>query len=141
MAAYASAADMRTRFPEGDLAALTDPEGVTINDGELEEALADACAEVDPYLRARYRLPITGKPRELVQPVCDIAFYRLHAVKDQVTVEEVRTRYEDAVKFFDRVASGKIVLDLSGPDVPGTGEKEVRRRSPGSFSVPIQYGG
>lgn len=120
MAAYASATEMRARYPERDLAQATDPAGKVVDDVRLTEVLEDASAEVDSYLRGRYSLPLASPPAELTGPTCAIAMYRLVPNRRAEDVEEIRNRYKDAVAFLSRVAEGKVVLDTNGA-ADGTG--------------------
>lgn len=108
---YATTADMVGHFGEREMVDLTDraqpPAGVI--DAEVASmAIADACGEADAYLGVRYSLPVTAPlPPMLVAVVCDIARYRLH--EDRPT-EEVRKRYEDAVRWLRDVSRGAAVL-------------------------------
>ncbi|MEG0323803.1 MAG: phage protein Gp36 family protein, partial [Raoultibacter sp.] len=56
-------------------------------------------------------------------PVLDLARY--FAWPDQPS-EEVRTRYEDAIKFLELVSIGKIKLVVSGQEVVRSGFTNIR---------------
>src|SRR5574341_1516172 len=103
---YAVKQDMIDRFGDVELKQLTDRTGAidTIDDTVLGKALADADAEINGYLAGRYTLPLASTPLILVGMACDIARFRLY--KPQAT-EEVRQRYEDAIKYLTKVAEGK----------------------------------
>lgn len=96
-----------------DLAQLTDPNGVEVQEGPLENALRDASAEVDGYLRGRYVLPLLEVPANLVLFVVNMAVYNLLRLRPQLVMEDVRTRYEDAVRYLRGVAKGELHLSLS----------------------------
>lgn len=108
--AYATVADLVTRYGEAELIDLTDradpPVGVVDAD-VADGAIADASGEVDAYLGVRYALPVSPVPAHLLTAVCDIARYRLHG--NRVT-DEVRTRYEDAIRWLKDVAQGRALL-------------------------------
>lgn len=111
---YATAADLAQRFGEQELAQLADP----LNTGEpdaavLALALADAQAEIDGYLQARYQLPLPTVPAVLVRLACDVARYRLSC--DRAT-DEVRRRYEDAIKLLTNISRGVVALGLAEAD-------------------------
>lgn len=111
MSAYVTVSDLVDRFGERELVDLTDraqpPAGV-IDAGVAEAAIADACGEADAYLGVRYSLPVTAPvPVMLVAVVSDIARYRLY---DDRATEEVRKRYEDAVRWLRDVSRGAAVL-------------------------------
>lgn len=109
---YATRDNMISRFGADEVIKLTDPNhfGV-IDDAVLNVALADADAEIDPYLAPCNKLPLTSVPKVITRLACDIARY--HLCSSGVTeTEEVRNRYKDAVRFLEHVASGKIGLGL-----------------------------
>ncbi|MDX8385358.1 MAG: DUF1320 domain-containing protein [Gallionella sp.] len=110
---YATQNDMVARFGEREVIALTDREDLGIIDAAvLQSALADADAEIDPYLLAAlYTLPLTKVPSILSGFACDITRYRLCGAGVTET-DEVRHRYKDAVQFLEKVSSAKISLGL-----------------------------
>jgi len=105
---YATQADLVDRFGETELAQRTNRvDGLTIDTAVLGRALADADAEIDGYLAARYTLPLASAPVVLTRLAADIARYRLY---DDGTPEAVRQRYEDAVSLLKRLSSGDVQL-------------------------------
>lgn len=105
---YATQADLETRFGSEELAQRTDRiNGSVIDATVVARALADADAEIDAYLAVRYQLPLASVPAWLGRVACDISRYRLC----DVPPEEVRTRYEDAVRDLKRAADGSLVVD------------------------------
>lgn len=114
---YATQQDMIDRFAQTELVQLTDRANTgNIDATVLGQALADANAAIDGYLQGRYTLPLAVVPQVLTQYACDIARYRLY---DDAASEQVQKRYDDAIKFLELVAQGKITLGLSsGGDAP-----------------------
>lgn len=114
--AYAARQDMINRFGERDLIQLTDrrdpPAGV-IDDTVLNQAIADAEAEVNAYLSGRYSMPLTSIPPVLVRLTCDIARYQLFGAD---LTDEVRKRYDAAVAFLKSVAKGEATLGLDAAE-------------------------
>jgi phage gp36-like protein len=109
---YATKAGMISRFGEAEVIALTDREGLgLINDAVLDSARANANAEIDPYLAARYALPLSNVPIVIEGFADDITRYRLSGA-DVTETDIVYRRYKDAIKFFENVASGKLSLGL-----------------------------
>ena len=85
---YATQSDLEERFGPQELAQLTDRvDGLMPDPAVIARALADAEAEIDGYLAARYTVPLSAVPAVLVRLTCDIARYRLY--DDRVT-EAVR---------------------------------------------------
>lgn len=77
----------------------------------IENAIADADAEIDGYLSKRYSPPLTEPPPVLKKFSKDIAAYNLVSRKgiDEDDPEKTYlTRYNSAIKFLTMVAEGKI---------------------------------
>ncbi|WP_157669909.1 gp436 family protein [Chitinibacter sp. GC72] len=107
---YATQADMLLRFGEDELLGLTDRENTgTIEASVVERNIADADAEIDGYLAARYQLPLGHTPPILNRLSCDIARYHLYG--ERVT-DTVRKRYEDAVRLLKGMADGSVKLGI-----------------------------
>lgn len=119
---YCSAQDLLDRFGERELIDLTDRSGSgAINEIVVDLAIADASAQIDAYLAGRYSLPIAHVPAVLVRVAADLVRYQLYG--DQCP-EPIRQRQQDALKFLDAIASGKVQLGLSttGDAVPTGGD-------------------
>lgn len=122
--AYATQAELETRFGTEELARLTDrAAGVSIDATVVARAIDDAEAEIDSYVGARYLVPMTPVPDVINRICCDIARYYLH---DDRTTEAVRKRYEDCVKLLRAIATGDAQLSLTnGGAAPPTGAAGV----------------
>jgi phage gp36-like protein len=127
---YATATDLAARMQARLIAELSGSE-----DGEpvavrVDQALADAAAEIDSYLGTRFALPITEPPPVLTRIACDIGIYRLFEQARDEDVKDTRRRYEDAIKWLQGVADGEIALDLpekaEGSAAGGSGGAAVR---------------
>jgi phage gp36-like protein len=112
---YAQPSDMIARYPNRDLVQLTneDPTQTLVNQTVLQQALADASAEIDGYLESRFTLPLNDPPAVLARLTCDVAMYRLQALRPLHDLAEARKRYEDAVSVLLRVADGTLTLGLT----------------------------
>ncbi|MCK9193865.1 MAG: DUF1320 family protein [Nevskia sp.] len=107
---YATREDYISRFGATELLQLVDRDRDGLEDaGVLDNAIADASAEIDTYLVSRYALPLIPIPPVLVRVCCDITRYRLF---DDRALDEVRNRYTDAVKYLTNIANGTIKLGL-----------------------------
>lgn len=130
---YAAKSNMIARFTEREVIALTDPDNLgVIDDVVLAGALAEADAEIDPYLAPRHVLPLASVPRILSGFACDIARYRLCGTGGVTETDEVRNRYKDAIKFLENVASGKIGLGLNAANQVAAPANTVQFSAPGS---------
>ncbi len=109
---YATQVDMVNRFGDAEVIQLTDRANIgEIDVTVLANALASSEQEINAYLDARYAVPLGTVPIIVRDFTCDITRYRLCGA-EVVETEEIRRRYEDAVKFFMNVAKGVISLGL-----------------------------
>ncbi|TKI08661.1 gp436 family protein [Martelella alba] len=107
---YATREDMVRQFGERECIALSDREFTgEIDDDVLTGGLERASSRIDSYLAGRYPVPWPDTPGILVGICCDIARYELTGAETQNT-EEIRERYEDALRYLERVADGRITL-------------------------------
>jgi phage gp36-like protein len=126
---YASADDMIARYPNRDLVQLTneDPAVTTVNTTALGQMLADASAEIDGYLGGRFTLPLTDPPAVLNRLACDIAMYRLQAIRPLHDVAEARRRYDDAIAMLVRVAAGELTLGVGADGLETAAAKSAEQ--------------
>lgn len=113
---YATQAQMIDRFGQAELIQLTDraepPTGAIVV-AVLDAALLDADEEIDSYLRVVRTLPLPAPvPARLTRVAADVARYHLY---DDHAPDDVRTRYEDAVRWLRDVAAGRASLGLDDP--------------------------
>jgi phage gp36-like protein len=132
---YADRQDMVDRFDEQELIDLTDrPDPATgattraIVDTVLNQALADASADIDGALCGRYQLPLAVVPPVLKRLACDMARYYLYG---KGVPEAVEKRYEGATKLLLAIATGKVGLGIPGPEAPAS-SNTVQFQSAGS---------
>jgi phage gp36-like protein len=94
-----------------------------VSPSTIENALEAASRLADSYLRARYVLPLTAWDEALTRAVAAIAAYDLMAVRGYDPArgadEVLRLRYEDAIRWLERVAAGAVSPEVrdSTPDV------------------------
>lgn len=107
---YATQADLVERFGETEIIQLSDRDRTGAIDSAVVTAkLADADAEIDAYLATRFTLPLASVSTVLKRVACDVARY--HLFDDRVT-DDVRRRYEDALKFLQAVAKGTVSIGV-----------------------------
>lgn len=83
----------------------------------VEEAIADADAEIDGYLAKRYDVPMSPAPRVLNKFSKDIAVYNLMSrigIDEQDRDKTYLNRYNAAIKFLEGVAKGNISVGAGG---------------------------
>lgn len=128
---YATKASMIARFGEAEVIALTDRSNLgVIDDAILTGALAEADAEIEPYLAPRHKLPLASVPKILAGFAADITRYRLCGA-DVTETDDIRNRYKDAIRFFEHVASGKIGLGLDAANNAAPPANTVQFSPPG----------
>lgn len=112
---YANQQDLVDRFGADELIELSNRAGGdTIDATVVAKALADADALIDPYLSARYAVPVSPAPALLVRIACDIARFLLHG---KAATDSVRRAYDDALKVLQEIARG--LASLPGAAAPG----------------------
>lgn len=101
---YATQQDLVDRFGATELLQLSDRANTgSIDAAVVAKALADADAEIDSYLAARYTLPLASSPEIIVRLAADMARYFLY---DDRATDQVGKRYEAAVKLLRAISSG-----------------------------------
>lgn len=113
---YATQQNMIDRFGADELIQLTDRANIGVIDVTvLGQALSDADAEIDTYLITRHTLPLLNVPKVLIKFACDITRYQLY---DTRATEQVKQRYDDAIKFFKLLVNGTVSLGLDPANQP-----------------------
>lgn len=111
--ALATLQNMIDRFGEREIIALTDRDNTGgVDEAVLNAAFESAEVEINAYLAALYTLPFVSVPVIVRDFSCDVARYRLCGGEVTET-EEVRVRYKDAIKFFEKVSKGEVSLGLN----------------------------
>jgi phage gp36-like protein len=110
--AYANETDIIELYGAELLDMVADKTGDGVRDAAaVGRALNDAGSLIDGYLSQRYTLPLSAVPAFLKTICIDIALYRL-ASNPALLSEDVRRRYDDALKFLRDIAAGKAALGL-----------------------------
>ena len=77
----------------------------------IDAAIQGATDEIDSYVMQRYRLPLTAAPAARLKRRCvDMAMYKL-AISVSGDDDLKRMRYEDALEWLEKVASGDALLE------------------------------
>jgi phage gp36-like protein len=115
---YVTQAQLEQRFGETEVAQLLDRDRNGSADASaLTAAQTGADALIDGYLRAANAqdLPLSTVPSMVTDIAADIVRFKLW---DKRAPEEVRKRYEDAIKRLQDIGRGLIKLDLDTPAAP-----------------------
>lgn len=103
---YLTRADLEARFGAtfiGDLES---------GGAGVDDAIADAEAEVDTYLASRYALPLAAVPDSLARIAAQIARYNLWR-RDVAADHPAYIAYKDALKDLVNIGNGTVNLGLS----------------------------
>lgn len=125
--AYATPEQFVKTFSERETVSLTDEKRTgQVDNDKLTFALERASNVIDGYLVGRYKTPWPDSPGILIGYCCDITRYQLASDYRQVS-EEIRMRYDDAVKFLQKVSEGKINLgrDSSGGVIQSSSQMRI----------------
>ncbi len=128
---YASAQNLVDRFGD-EIVQLTDRDGLGVVDqARAEQALADASATIDSYLRPRYRLPLASVPTRLVNLACDIARFLLQHGGQRIPTEQAEKAHDRAISFLKDVSKGVADLGLDAAGAPAPESVGARLGGPG----------
>ena len=78
----------------------------------VADAIADASAEVDTYLAARYALPLSSVPDAIARIAAQIARYNLWR-RDVAADHPAYVAYKDALRDLAKIADGTMPLGLT----------------------------
>lgn len=113
---YATRADLIDRTGDAEI----EQRESALPPGAVDRALADASADAESYLAARYSVPVDPVPATLTRLVCAIARYYL--LGDSAS-DRVRDDYKDALGALRDIAAGRRALD--GAAAPAGGSASV----------------
>lgn len=105
---YCTRFDLVARFGSREVDDLLDRNNDQADDSQtLALTVADTDALIDGYLAARYAVPLSPVPQVVTALACDIVRLKLW---DDHAPEEVRKRYDDALKVLTNYSKGVMVL-------------------------------
>lgn len=115
---YCSVSDLVDNVSERVLIQLTDDRTppVAVDETRCLALIAEASEIIDGRLRSRYAsLPLQAPVPAMIRSICvDIVVYKLYSRRNQGDIENVRSRYKDALDNLD-----KIRLNEQTPSAPG----------------------
>jgi phage gp36-like protein len=113
---YCTIDDIKAQLDERDLVQLTDDRDAGIVDAAVvDRAIADADAEINGYLGARYAVPLDPVPAVIGKYAVDMAVYHLESRRRGAS-EHRKERYDAALKFLTKVGEGKLTLGIDDPE-------------------------
>lgn len=136
--AFATLTDLQERHPQEVILLGADEATGLLDEVRVTRALDDASIEARTILAARYSATELSRVDEdglatLRIYVMDIALYRVALSFSRLT-DEIRERYQAAVKRLEAIAAGKGALSLSG-EQPAGGEAGAETSTGGAAIV------
>ncbi|GAB62650.1 MAG: DUF1320 domain-containing protein [Candidatus Jettenia sp.] len=121
--AYSTLNDIKKLISEASVTQLTDDENTgAVNQTRVDEAIAQADAEIDTYCGQVFTVPFTTVPDIVKKASVDIAIYNLYSRRVEQMPETRRDRYKDAIALLTKIAEGKISIgEQPEPASPGEG--------------------
>ena len=121
--AYCTAAEVLDMLKEDMLNVIVGDDYIENEDERIqaitpivEQAIADAVAEIDGYLAKRYKVPFEKTPQVINKFAKDIALYNMvsrKGVDENDREKTYLTRYNAAIAFLTKVAEGRISIGVS----------------------------
>lgn len=124
--AYTTLQELTDRYGAALLVSLTDRGEVAtgqIDQDVVDRAVADADAEIDGYLKGRYRLPLVDTPPLVASLSRKITIWNLHTFD---APEKIEKDYKGACAKLKDIASGLAVLDVAGIEPKSSGSSGVQ---------------
>ena len=124
---YCTISDILDMMDEDEVIRYTDDAGAgVINTDVTDKAMTAADALIDSHLAVRYSVPLAPVPDLVRDLAVDIAIYKIHTHRPGIP-DEVRTKYDDAVKYLEKAASGKIIIPgaAAAPDGESSGSVAI----------------
>lgn len=126
---YSTLDDIRKLVPEEAIVQLTDDEGLgTVNQTRVDEAIAQADAEVDSYCGGHYSVPFGTTPEIVKKLSVDIAIYNLYSRRVEELPGVRAQRYKNAVRQLEAIAKGTLSLGVDpAPAAPTDSSAETNK--------------
>lgn len=107
--AYCTLTDIVKLISQATVIQLTDDENAaSVNQPRVDEAIAQADAEINTYCSNRYVVPFTPVPDIIRKLSVDIAIYNLYSRRVEVVPETRSERYKNAIRELADIAKGLI---------------------------------
>lgn len=136
---YATVNDMVERFGQIEMIRLSTRDDAlpeSIDGPRIETALADASALIDSYLRARYAVPLSPIPREIIRACCYLARYDLAQGGEQKPTEQVTKDHANTLTWLDAMASSEGRLDAAPAQAASDARVQDRPRDFTGWGLP-----
>jgi phage gp36-like protein len=126
---YCTLDDIKKLIPEEALAQLTDDEGLgSVNPARVDEAIAQADAEINSYCGGRYAVPFSMVPDIVKKLSVDIVLYNLYSRRVEEAPAIRAERYKNAIRQLEGISKGVISLGVDpAPSASADGRAETNK--------------
>lgn len=114
---YCTVQDLIAKYGEDAIVRLSDRTNkppTTIDQTIVNDAIADADAEINMYLQTRYKLPLAETPRPILRASVILAYANLNPKQPKEAPELVQADKQRAL--LDKLAKGTVTLGLNSDD-------------------------
>jgi len=111
---YATPQDMIDRFGIPEMLRLSRPEerdAEEVDEAVINNALEDAVATIDGYLRGRYQLPIQTPPKDLIRATCHLARYDLADTGRSEPSDHMVTARKEIMAWLSKLSKDEVRID------------------------------
>lgn len=106
---YTSLSQLEKRINPQNILRLADDDIDGVADEQvINQAIADADAVIDAYLRNRYDVPFSTVPDIIESISAVISINNLYARRKELIPDEHKTRFEKAIELLEDIYRGKI---------------------------------
>ncbi|MDP2168401.1 MAG: DUF1320 domain-containing protein [Thermodesulfovibrionales bacterium] len=132
--AYSTIDDIKKLIPEKLLVLLTDDENLGLpSQSRVDEAIAQADAEINSYCGERYAVPFAGAPDIVKKLSIDIAVYNLFSRRAAEMPPLRAERYGNAVRILGDISRGVVSLGIDpSPQASSEGRAETNKETDGN---------
>lgn len=121
--AYSTIDDLKKLLPKEAIIQLTDDEDTgDMNTTRINEAIAQADAEIDAYCGRLYTIPFSPVPDLVRKFSVDMAIYHLFSRRIEEMPEIRKERYQNAIRQLENISKGTMSLgEQPEPEQPAGG--------------------
>ena len=131
---YCTLDDIKAMMDEDEIIRYTDDyDAGLVNTSVTDKAIAGADALIDSHIAARYSVPVSPVPDIIAGLAVDIAIYRIYSRRSQAP-DDIRQKYDDAVRYLEKAAAGKVIIPGADSAPAGKGDDAVTITSARIFS-------
>lgn len=108
---YSTLNDIKSQLPEEVLIQLTDDNALgTVDEEKVNQAIANADAEIDGYCSVKYRVPLDPVPAIIKRISAHLTIYDLYSRRVEVMPEVRAENRKSSIKHLENISRGIVKL-------------------------------